>query len=189
MTVVHAQIMRPDSSGTLKPARGYLRWAAVRGWSTAGNALVLPLPFRVKLVAGVAAVDVEPTTVDWAWEVTYELAGVPHEKHYYAVPASGTPLELNTLAQVAPLTGQSAGPLPQNWSVALEGAVSAALAAQVGPAVTAEVTGALAGVPQSVMVVSGTEARPSTTGAVLWVGGGARPANMSNGDVWFKALP
>jgi hypothetical protein len=149
--------MRPDSTGTLKPARGYLRWTPVRGWSTNGAALVLPMPFRVKLVAGATSVTVDPTTVDWAWEVTYELFGLPHEKRYYSVPNSGTPLDINTLTQVAPLTGQSAGPLPENWSVALAAAVSSALAGQIAPAVAAAVAAEFA---------NGIDVGPQVTAAV-----------------------
>lgn len=269
MTVVHAQIMRPDSTGTLKPARGYLRWAPVRGWSTAGNALVLPVPFRVKLAAGSASVTVDPTTVDWAWEVTYELFGLPHEKHLYSVPASGSVLELSALTEVQPLPGTPAAELPANWSVALDASVTAALAvalatvvpaavstavgaalgAEMGAvvdsavaaavpsaastavnaavpsavssavssavpgAVTAEVTSQLAtavssavsaavpsavstavaagltNLPRSVTVVTGSEARPATSATVSWVGGTTQPANMTAGDLWFKAAP
>lgn len=37
-----------------------------------------------------------------------------------------------------------------------------------------------------VAVTTGTEARPSTTARVLWIGGTSRPSNMANGDIWMK---
>lgn len=253
MTVVHAQIMRPDATGTLKPARGYLRWRPVRGWSTAGNSLVLPQAFRVKLAAGNATATVEPNTADWAWEVTFELLGRPHEKRVYSVPASGTTLELAALTEVSVLTGTPAAPLPANWEVVLATAIPAAVAAvvpglvatAVGPAVEAAlgstvedsvdaalasalppavtsavsaavtpavgtavasavssavsaavpgavssaVSAALANRPAAVTVVTGSEARPATSGVVSWIGGTVQPVSMVDGDLWFKALP
>jgi hypothetical protein len=209
MTVVHAQIMRPDASGVLKPARGYLRWTAVRGWSAAGNALVLPLPFRVKLVSGAASVDVEHTGPDWAWEVTYELAGLPHDTKLYAVPDSASPVELSALTEVQPLPGTPAKPLPENWSLTLADAINAAVgpavaaamgagidasvqsavAAAVTSSVSSSVAAALADAPRTVTVLTGAEARPATTGVVSWIGGTVQPVNMASGDLWFKAVP
>jgi hypothetical protein len=159
VTVVHAQIMRPDSTGTPKPARGYLRWAPVRGWSTAGNALILPLPFRVKLVNGAASVNVEATSLDWAWEVTYELAGLPHESRVYAVQDSSVVVELSALTEVRPLPGTPAKPLPENWTLTLAAAINAA----VGPAVTAAMG---AGVDASVQEGVAAAVPPAVSAAV-----------------------
>lgn len=143
MTVVHAQIMRPDATGTLKPARGYLRWAPVGHYSAPGTALVLPLPFRVKLVSGAASVDVQQTTADWAWEVTFELSGRDHEKHVYAVPDSVSPVELSALTEVAPLTGVAVPPPPPSWQAAIDAALGTALATAVGNALQGALDAAL----------------------------------------------
>lgn len=37
----------------------------------------------------------------------------------------------------------------------------------------------------TVTVLTGSESRPSTTGAVLWIGGTTQPTNMAIGDLWF----
>ena len=143
MTVVHAQIMRPDATGTLKPARGYLRWTPVGHYSAPGTALVLPLPFRVKLVDGVASATVAPSTADWAWEVTYELSGREHASKVYAVPDSVAPVELSALTEVAPLTGTAVPPPPPSWQAAIDAALGTALATAVGNALQGALDAAL----------------------------------------------
>jgi hypothetical protein len=37
-----------------------------------------------------------------------------------------------------------------------------------------------------VAVSTGAEARPTTPGKVLWIGGATKPTNMANGDIWFR---
>src|SRR5690349_10787863 len=37
-----------------------------------------------------------------------------------------------------------------------------------------------------VSVSTGNEARPSTPGKVLWIGGSTKPIHMNEGDVWFR---
>lgn len=37
-----------------------------------------------------------------------------------------------------------------------------------------------------VAVVTGNEARPSTPGKVLWIGGSTKPVHMNDGDIWFR---
>lgn len=41
---------------------------------------------------------------------------------------------------------------------------------------------------QVVQVVTGSEARPSGSSVVLWVGGATQPASMAAGDVWLKEV-
>jgi hypothetical protein len=40
---------------------------------------------------------------------------------------------------------------------------------------------------QTVLVSTGTEARPVTSSTVFWKGGTTRPTNIASGDIWFKA--
>lgn len=38
---------------------------------------------------------------------------------------------------------------------------------------------------QAVAVSTGSEARPTTTAVVFWVGGSTQPTNMVDGDIWL----
>jgi hypothetical protein len=41
---------------------------------------------------------------------------------------------------------------------------------------------------QAVVVVTGSEARPSGSTVVLWLGGTTQPASMAATDVWLKEV-
>lgn len=42
---------------------------------------------------------------------------------------------------------------------------------------------------KTITIVTGTEVRPITSAAVLWIGGQIQPSNMLPGDIWFAAVP
>ena len=55
----------------------------------------------------------------------------------------------------------------------------------------AQVTGltaALTARVQAVAVVTGTEARPTGSDVVLWVGGSTQPEAMAQGDIWLEGV-
>lgn len=146
------------------PARGYVRFVP-----TAGLGLTiadLPLPITEKIVDGDVSVELDPSGVGWAWQVTFQIYGLPHWTRYYIVPASGT-LDFSELTEVDPESLDPAAEPDENWYAYVDQIV----AGQVG----------------RVDVVTGTEARPAF-GSVFWIGGTIQPVNMAeNTDIWFKA--
>jgi hypothetical protein len=102
VTVVNIKVNAPVSGADV-PARGELRWEPSRRRLGADGALVLPKGFPVKLVAGAATVDVEPSTNTWAWIVTEFFVGQPAKRRLLAVPATG-PVNYTDLLEVDPAT-------------------------------------------------------------------------------------
>lgn len=148
------------------PARGYVRFVPTTMWGEPDIA-DLPTPITAKITAGAASAELEPNGLDWAWEVTYQIYGLPHWIEYYTIPASGT-FNLADLTEVDPQTLDPAVDEPDpSWYTYVDQIVSG----QVG----------------RVVVVTGAEERPPF-GSVFWVGGTIQPVNMAeSADIWFKA--
>lgn len=123
MTVVNISVQVP-ASGATAPAVGSLRWEPTGRRVGPDGSLVLPASFTVQLVAGVATVDVEPSTNLWVWSVTEFFAGQPSLCRHLAVPDTG-PVNYTSLVPVDPATLESTltvSPDPDNPGFYLIGA-------------------------------------------------------------------
>lgn len=167
MTIVTFAVFEPAAGSEDIPARGYLRFTPTKSPS-AGVTEVLPLPFTVRLVDGMASADLRPTTLGWSWAVTYQLLGLIHETRHYLVPDTDT-IPHTSLAEVNPL---DLIPVP---------------AQQPDPEWYAYVDQLAEGQIGVVPVITGNEER-IPFGSVFWVGGTTQPVNMAeNTDIWFRA--
>lgn len=123
MTVVNISVKVP-AAGTTAPAQGSLRWEPTGRRIGTDGALILPAGFSVPLVGGVAAIDVEPSTTLWAWQVTEIFVGQPSKRRHVAVPDTG-PVNYTELVPVDPATLESTltvSPDPANPGFYLIGA-------------------------------------------------------------------
>jgi len=118
VTVVRVSVQAP-ADGALVPSLGLLIWAptARRVVPAAGGApaaIVLPAEFRVPLVAGVADVEVEPTTLEWVWTVMEVFSGVPAKRKYFTVPDVAT-VDYTDLVEIDPATLSPVTPASPAW--------------------------------------------------------------------------
>ena len=100
MTVVNIKVQVPGD-GPDAPAEGVVRWQPTGRRIGADGTLILPAPFAVPLVAGAAAVDIEPSTNAWAWRVTEFFEGQFPKSKFVAVPDTG-PVNYTELLEVDP---------------------------------------------------------------------------------------
>jgi hypothetical protein len=106
LTLVHVALSVPAPDGTLAPADGILRFSPTARRSVGGVA-VLPKPFQVSVVGGVADVTLEPSTVAWVWRIDEHIPGIPSRTIYAATTgatanyADLVPLDPDTLAPAA----------------------------------------------------------------------------------------
>lgn len=123
MTVINMDFRRPRADGTDVPARGYVEWKPTARRDMEGY-ILLPKPFKVTLVDGVAQVTVMPTTVDWYWGVTEVFDGLNPLTKFYIVPDSPTAIDYDDLIEVrSPDSGQAVP--PSTWQAELDGESSA----------------------------------------------------------------
>ena len=102
MTVVNISVQVPGN-GFPAAAEGVVRWQPTSRRIGADGALILPAPFAVPLVAGVASVNVDPSTDAWAWRVTEFFEGQFPKTKIVAVPEAG-PVDYTDLLEVDPAT-------------------------------------------------------------------------------------
>lgn len=102
MTVVNINVQVP-ANGLEVPAEGSMRWQPSGRRVGASGALILPEGFPVELVAGAAAVDVQPTSDIFAWKVTEFFSGQFPRSRYFAVPDTG-PVNYTDLVEVDPVS-------------------------------------------------------------------------------------
>lgn len=119
MTIVLIKAKAPTAEGDA-PAAGFLEWVPTRR-RTVGDVVVLPAPFRVRLVSGAGSVDVPPTAPEWVWKVTESLAGLPKVTRYVAVPA-GAAISYTELVDVDPSTLEPTADPEAAWWAALRNA-------------------------------------------------------------------
>jgi chitodextrinase len=101
VTIVSIKVQQ-DSAAGLVPAEGRLEWVPTARRDV-GDAVVVPAPFTVRLVDGVASVDVAPSTVEWAWTVREYFVHNTGRERTVAVPTVG-PVAYADLTPVDPAT-------------------------------------------------------------------------------------
>lgn len=107
MTLVNIDLTTPAADGTLTPANGVLRFTPTQR-RTVDGVTVLPAPFTEHLADGIAAVELEPTTLAWVWRIDEHASGSPARTIYAAIPDQ---LELN-YPDLVPLDPGSLAPAP-----------------------------------------------------------------------------
>lgn len=164
MTQVRIALDVPGSAGNVRAVGRVRATPTLR--RTVGDAVVLPAAFSAALVDGVVTVELAATGADWCWRVE-ELTAASATR-YVAVPDSGTTLGYEDLTDVDPATLDPAVEPTAAWDAALAAAV--------------------ASLPGFVTVVTGSEARPTTSAGVTWFDTRAdqstAPTNMSDIDQW-----
>ena len=128
MRTVRVDLRRPDADGEA-PAALVVRFKPTARRVLADH-IVLPDPFSVRLVDGVAEVKLEETTPAWCWEVSEQTI------RYVAVPAGdeAVVLEYSQLVDVDPTTCVPTGDPPVDvWVAALEQAIADAGTGPQGP--------------------------------------------------------
>lgn len=127
MTIVQIKAHAPTSEGEA-PAPGVLEWVPTRRRNSA-DVVVLPAPFKVRLVSGAGSVNVHATGPDWVWKVTESLAGLPKVTRYVAVPDEAT-VDYNALVEVDPDTLDPAGTPEPIWYAYVDALAETAAQAQ-----------------------------------------------------------
>lgn len=101
MTTVNIYLTVPDSEGII-PAKGRVEFHPTARYEI-GEDIVLPAPFEVVLDEnGEAVVELEATTIYWAWRVREMMHG--GDNYYVEVPESVTPINLKDLVRIDPDT-------------------------------------------------------------------------------------
>lgn len=101
MTTVNIYLTVPDSEGII-PAKGRVEFHPTARYEI-GEDIVLPAPFMVELDEnGEAVVELEATTIYWAWRVREMMHG--GDNYYVEVPESVTPINLKDLVRIDPDT-------------------------------------------------------------------------------------
>lgn len=85
MTLLNISLTTPAADGTLTPANGVLRFTPTQR-RTVGGVVVLPAPFTEHLADGIAAVELEPTTLAWVWRIDEHASGSAARTIYAAIP-------------------------------------------------------------------------------------------------------
>ncbi len=85
MTLLNIELTTPAADGTLTAARGVLRFTPTQR-RTVDGVTVLPSPFAEHLELGIAAVELEPTTLAWVWRIDEYVSGSPARTIYAAIP-------------------------------------------------------------------------------------------------------
>lgn len=127
MTIVQIKANAPTGDGEA-PAPGVLEWVPTRR-RNAGDVVVLPAPFKVRLVSGAGSVNVHATSTDWVWRITESLAGLPKVTKYVAVPDVAT-VNYNALVEVDPETLDPAASPEPAWYAYVDGLAATAAQAQ-----------------------------------------------------------
>lgn len=126
VTLVQIHLTKPGPGGTEVPANATLLWQRTKRLDLEGS-ISLPAPFIVRVLAGEAEVELEPTPVDlsWAWHVTERTAGGQKGGRYVSVPDQAE-VDYDDLPELNPITLQDDMTPDAAWNVAL-----AALSARV----------------------------------------------------------
>lgn len=121
MTVVQVRLQVPKQPG-LEAASGELLWQPSARHLAQGDPtnIVLPAPFTVAVVDGVADVTVEPSTLEWVWLVTESFYGVPDKRRAFNVPDTET-IGYASLVEVDPLTLDPAALPDPVWYAYVDG--------------------------------------------------------------------
>lgn len=138
MTLVSIEVKVPEIAG-LGPASGALRWTPTKR-HLAGDSVVMPKGFTAELVNGEAAIEVEPSTAEWAWRVDEAIPGTQSQSRFVAVPDLAQ-VDYTTLIQVDPATlVPSAEPEPAWYAYVdtLTGQATTASASAIAAKVAAE---------------------------------------------------
>lgn len=117
MTLLNINLTTPNADGTLSPAKGVLRFAPTQRRTDGGNT-ILPTPFTQQLVTGAAAVELQPTTLEWVWRIDEHIPGAPGRTIYAAIPDQAT-AAYPDLVPLDPATLTPAAEPAAAWTVAL----------------------------------------------------------------------
>jgi hypothetical protein len=122
MTIVRMNVLVP-ANGADVPAAGSVRWQptarrVVPSGGSEAAALVLPASFTATLAAGVAEVDVEPSTGVWVWSVVENFVSVPARRRYLAVPDAES-VDYTDLVEIDPETLDPEPSADPAWSAPL----------------------------------------------------------------------
>lgn len=85
MTLVHFDLTTPTADGSLMPAKGVIRFTPTSR-RVVDDITVLPVPFQVPLVLGMADVELEPTSLAWVWQIDEHISGSRARTIYATVP-------------------------------------------------------------------------------------------------------
>jgi hypothetical protein len=117
MTLLNIELTTPAADGSLTPALGVLRFTPTQR-RTVDGVTVLPAPFTEQLVLGIAAVELEPTTLAWVWRIDEHVSGSPARTIYAAIPDQSD-LDYTALIPIDPATLAPAPSLDPAWLAAL----------------------------------------------------------------------
>lgn len=120
-TPVKFLFKKPLPNGTLTPATsGTVKCVPTKARTITGtpDTVVIPAPFTVPLDnTGQLTVTLEPSTLEWHWEITVTITGVASWTDYVIVPDNTAGLDYTDLPKLDPLTLEpTATPDPAWWA-------------------------------------------------------------------------
>lgn len=126
MTLLEIVLTVPAADGAQLPAAGVLRFAPTRRRVLNGTT-VLPKPFQVPLLLGMAQVDLAANDASWVWRIDEHVSGTPARTIYANIPDAVTVLYTD-LVSIDPVTLAPTAELSPAWAervTALEDAPAA----------------------------------------------------------------
>lgn len=117
MTLLNIELTTPAADGSLTPAKGVIRFTPTAR-RVVDDITVLRSSFQVPLVLGLAAVELEPTTLAWVWQIDEHISGSRTRTIYATIPDA---LEVN-YTDLIPIDPDTLEPAPSTdpaWLAAL----------------------------------------------------------------------
>lgn len=143
MPLVHILLTVPAPDGSLTPAEGALRFRPTARRTIPGtpDAVVLPSPFKVDLVAGASDVTLAPTSSLWVWQIDEHLSRTPARRIYAQVPDVAS-MDYTDLVAVDPTTLDPAAAPDPSWAAAMNLQLARTPEAIISGAITRDSGGA-----------------------------------------------
>ncbi|UAW09391.1 hypothetical protein SEA_KLEVEY_33 [Arthrobacter phage Klevey] len=180
MTRIHLLLQTPSPSGIPVAASGEVVFRPTRKRTVVGDpdAVVLPAGFPTAIGGGgLVSVDLEPTGIDWAWEVRFAVTGMRRWTEYVAVP-DAEDIDYSELVRVDPKTLEPLAEPSAIWYAYVEG-----LAAQAGIIAGATLSAGEAAAAAEESATAAAESAESISGVVDPVTGllleGSLPPRLS----------
>lgn len=135
MTLLEIVLTVPAADGAQVPAAGVLRFAPTKRRVLNGTT-VLPKPFQVPLLLGMATVDLAANDASWVWRIDEHVSGTPARTIYTNIPDAVSFLYTD-LVSIDPATLAPTADLTPAWAQRVTD-LEAALAAtpEPSPAIT-----------------------------------------------------